>query len=42
VHLIPQSLHKLEGVYESKGKLLAGAIARFKDKTFACSSSSSI
>lgn len=32
VHLIPQSLHKLEGAYESKGQLLAGAMARFKDQ----------
>ena len=31
VHLIPESLRKLEGVYKSKGELLAGAIAHFKD-----------
>ena len=31
VHLIPESLRKLEGVYKEKGELLAGAIARYKD-----------
>jgi DNA-binding MarR family transcriptional regulator len=32
VNLIPESLHKLEGVYKSKGELLSGAMARFKDQ----------
>jgi DNA-binding MarR family transcriptional regulator len=32
VHLIPESLRKLEGVYKSKGELLAAAIARYKEK----------
>ena len=32
VHLIPESQRKLEGVYRSKGELLAGAIKRYKDK----------
>jgi DNA-binding MarR family transcriptional regulator len=32
VHLIPESLRKLEGVYKAKGELLAGAMARYKDR----------
>jgi MarR family transcriptional regulator, organic hydroperoxide resistance regulator len=31
VHLIPESLRKLEGIYESKGKLLAAAVKRYSD-----------
>ena len=32
VHLILESLRKLEGVYRAKGELLYGAIARYQDK----------
>jgi MarR family transcriptional regulator, organic hydroperoxide resistance regulator len=32
VHLIPESLRKLEGVYKSKGELLAGAMRRYNDR----------
>ncbi len=32
VHLILESLRKLEGVYKSKGELLSRAIARYKDR----------
>jgi DNA-binding MarR family transcriptional regulator len=32
VHLIPQSLRKLEGVYRAKGAALQGAIARYADR----------
>ena len=32
VHLIPESLRKLEGVYKSKGELLAHAMERYSDK----------
>jgi DNA-binding MarR family transcriptional regulator len=32
VHLIPESLRKLEGVYKSKGELLARAMERYSDK----------
>jgi DNA-binding MarR family transcriptional regulator len=32
VHLIPESLRKLEGVYKSKGDLLAQAMERYSDK----------
>jgi MarR family transcriptional regulator, organic hydroperoxide resistance regulator len=32
VHLIPESLRKLESVYRSKSELLAAAIARYKEK----------
>jgi MarR family transcriptional regulator, organic hydroperoxide resistance regulator len=32
VHLIPGSLRKLEGVYQSKGEALAGVIERYKEK----------
>ena len=32
VHLIPESLRKLEGAYKSKSALLAAAIARYSDR----------
>jgi DNA-binding MarR family transcriptional regulator len=32
VHLIVESLRKLEGVYESKGELLYAVIQRYKDR----------
>ncbi len=32
VHLILESLSKLEGVYSSKAELLSGAIERYKDR----------
>jgi DNA-binding MarR family transcriptional regulator len=32
VHLIPERLRKLEGVYKSKGELLAAAIKRYNDR----------
>jgi DNA-binding MarR family transcriptional regulator len=32
VHLIPGSLRKLEGVYRSKGEVLAGVMERYKEK----------
>jgi DNA-binding MarR family transcriptional regulator len=32
VHLIPESLRKLEGAYKSKGAMLAGAIERYSDR----------
>ena len=32
VHLIPESLRKLEGVYRAKGRLLAEAIARYGER----------
>ena len=32
VHLIPEGLRKLEGVYREKGKQLAHAMERYKDK----------
>jgi DNA-binding MarR family transcriptional regulator len=32
VHLILESLRKLEGVYKSKGELLSSAIERYKDR----------
>jgi MarR family transcriptional regulator, organic hydroperoxide resistance regulator len=32
VHLIPESLRKLEGVYKSNGELLAAAIKRYSDR----------
>ncbi len=32
VHLIPESLRKLESVYQSKGELLADAMERYKDR----------
>ena len=32
VHLIPESLRKLEGVYASKADLLAGVIDRYNDR----------
>lgn len=32
VHLIPESLRKLEGVYEAKGELLYAVIERYKER----------
>ena len=32
VHLRPESLHNLEGVYRRKGELLAGVIERYNDR----------
>jgi hypothetical protein len=32
VHLIPESLRKLEGVYREKGEQLAHAMERYRDK----------
>ena len=32
VHLIPESLRKLEGAYKSKGEMLAKAIGRYRER----------
>lgn len=32
VHLIPESLRKLEGAYKSKGEVLASAIEQYSDR----------